>query len=228
MTVTIDRVVTTLASKDLRTKILSTRILGESTVPIILDELRDICSQFDRAEATSSQITTRTTPRWRGGKKNAVVSQVGNPADIVKVSRYNCNLGIWGKQVNNKVDREIGRDMPDYHPLPPNGKEYVGGSPLMVKSSDPTQFYLSVIPVGFWAETKYMLGDTLLPNLHSEEYKWEGESRIERETGLSDAPLIRTPKLENIVCLAPWGRGEDGRFQPIELQFCLITEPPCA
>jgi len=34
--------------------------------------------------------------------------------------------------------------------------------------------------------------------------------------------MIRTPKITNIRYLAPWGRGEDGRFQSVELAFRVV------
>ena len=219
----LDSVLTVVQGVDfpLASKIMAARIGGVGVVEVNPLELATVVSQFNRNEATSSQIVTETLPRWQGGKKNPVVSQYGDPARIVKVSRYNCNMGIWASQIDKRVDREVGEDVPDYKPLPPKGKEYVGDSPLMVKSSDPQEKYLSVIPMGCWCEVKFMLDGVELPDLSAEQYSWKGKSRVERHTGLkrSDVPRIRTPKLSNVKVLAPWGRDESGRFQPVELIF---------
>jgi len=149
-----------------------------------------------------------------------VVAILADPKTVVKVSRYNCNLGIWSAHVNRQTTRE-GLDVPPYEPLPPNGKEYMGDSPVMV-GTNTGEFYLSVIPIGWWSETAYFTDTNLsLPNLHSEEYKWEGVGRAARETGIEKVPSIRTPNFANIVQLAPWGRGSDGRFVPCEMVFVV-------
>lgn len=197
-------------------KMLAAQLAGEASIEVDTDELADILYLFKRGDETSSQIVTATHPKWAGGKKNIVVSRLAPPDSIVKFSRYNCSLGIWANHIANKAER-AGIEGVEYKPLPPNGKNYVGDSPLMV-SDDGVTHYVSIMPIGFWKEVCYKIGDELLPDLADQEYQWKGVGRAERETGVK-GPTILTPKLSNIKYFAPWGRGANGQFQPIRFAF---------
>ena len=209
-------------SSDLPSKLLTAQIGGNNVIKITPPELAQLLQCFDRTHCPSGMLTTKTEPRWKGGKKNPVVLAIGGT--IYKISRYSCGIGNYYK---TRVDNKGGKQLdirPDYQPLPRNGMHFVGGSALLQADKTPTQFYVPACPNNFAVETQFVddCGNELPHDtLTKEQYKWEGVSRQERETRIDSPVPLRSPKVENVILLELHSLRIEGKFQSVNMTFSI-------